>query len=246
MYLYKTAGQSENYLNYKAVYNLRYTPTRKPIKVLTNNQNLITNEPTPAFSSTFSNEVVSSDNNETENFNDAYALNSFESETSSSSSQSEMSSESVLHYNNISYEVSHASAGMGQTIDSDSKKHVMKPNKRVQYALDFLAHRLKKLLYYSMDKNRHESKLSPHLTTLGRFLKLFSLITFENVPCVTGKKPLSRLSGTCYNEVDCFSLGGIAVDRCANGFGVCCVCESALSIYFFFFSFQGQLIRILF
>ena len=234
MYLYKTNGQSENYLNYRAVYGLRYTPTKKPIKVLSSNQNHITNEPEPEFTSTILNEVISSDNNETENINDKYASSSFESETSSSS-QSEMSSEAVSYHNNTSLDVS-VNASEDTEIESiidESKKHVMRPNNRVEHALDFLAHRLKKILYYSADKNRFESQLSPHLTSLGKFLNLFSLIKFENIPCLTGRKPLTQLSGTCYNEVECLSLGGIAVDSCANGFGVCCVCESDLLIFYF-------------
>lgn len=244
MYLHKTNGQSENYLNYRAVYGLRYTPTKKPIKELSSNQNPITREPEPAFSSTISNKVISSENNETENVNDEYTSSSFESETSSSS-QSEMSSEGVPYHNNTSVDVS----GDIELIVDESKKHIMRPNNRVEHALDFLAHRLKKLLYYSKDKNRFESKLSPHLNSLARFLNLFSLIKFENIPCLTGKKPLTQLSGTCYNEVECLSLGGIAVDRCPNGFGVCCVCESVLLIFLlsqFCVMFQGQLIKTFF
>lgn len=229
MYLYKTNSQSANYLNYRAVYGLRYTP-KKPIKVLSGNQNLITSEPELALNSTISNEVISTDNKETGNANSEFTSSSFESETSSSS-QSETSFEGVSYPNDTSADVSvNVSDDIELAID-ESKKHIMRPNHRVEHAMDFLAHRLKKLLYYSADKNRIESTLSPHLTSLGKFLNLFSLIEFENIPCLTGNKPLRQLSGTCYNEVQCLSLGGIAVDRCANGFGVCCVCESDLSIF---------------
>lgn len=217
MYLYRTDDQSENYLNYRAVYGLRYTPTRKPVKVLPSKQNIITSEPEPAFSSTISNEVISSDYNETESINDEFASSSFESETSSSSS------EGVSDLKNTSIDISF-STDTEPTLD-DSKKHIMRPNNRVEHALEFLAHRLKKLLYYSADKNRLEAKLSPHLTSLARFINLFNLIQFENIPCLTGQKPLTQLSGTCYNEVECLALGGLPVDLCANRFGVCCVCE---------------------
>ncbi|CAO1411408.1 unnamed protein product [Diamesa hyperborea] len=105
----------------------------------------------------------------------------------------------------------------------ETRNHIMKPSNKFANALNFLAARLKKLLYYSTDKNRIESKISPQLSSLGRFLNLFTIIKFDNVPCTTARKPLRQLSGTCYHEIECLQLGGIAVDRCAKGFGVCCV-----------------------
>lgn len=210
MYLYKTNGQSGNYLNYRAVYGLRYSnPTKKPIKVYSN---IVSDEPEPEFNGATTNEEINVNDNEHNE-----DVESLESETSSS--QSEMSLEQVSHENHTAVEV--------EPIVDDSRKHIMRPNNRVEHALDFLADRLKKLLYHSVSKDRPEAKLSPHLTSLGRFLNLFSLIRFENIPCASPKKPLRQLSGTCYNEVECSNLGGVAVDRCDFG-GVCCVCEFTL------------------
>lgn len=218
MYLYKTNDQPENYLNYRAVYGLRYKPTRKTTKIEPNNYNIV-NEESQFNSSISDEEVISAIEDETENVNEKIASSSVESEIPLYSETLPVS-ESLLKLptRNFSSEI------VEPAID-DSRNHIMRPNNRVEHALVFLAERLKKLMYYSADKTRPESKLSPHLSSLGRFLDLFSLIKFENIPCVTAKKPLRQLSGTCYNEVECFNLGGIAVDRCANGFGVCCVCE---------------------
>ena len=32
-------------------------------------------------------------------------------------------------------------------------------------------------------------------------------------------------NGTCYNKEECTNKGGVASGTCANGFGVCCLCE---------------------
>lgn len=211
MYLYKTNGPAGNYLNYRTVYGLRYSPTKKPLKKYSN---IVFHEPEPAFNSSTTNEEINSEHDE--------GVESLESETSSSS-QSEMSLEQVPFKNHTEVNV--------EPIVDESRKHIMRPNNRVEHALDFLADRLKKLLYHSTIRDRPEAKLSPHLTSLGRFLNLFSLIRFENIPCASPQKPLRQLSGTCYNEVECSSLGGVAVGRCASGFGVCCVCEFSLLIF---------------
>ena len=70
----------------------------------------------------------------------------------------------------------------------------------------------------------------------GRFLNLFSVIRFSNVPCTTK----IGINGTCYTEKQCSgglrysSLSliqmltimieklGVAQGTCAGGFGVCC------------------------
>jgi hypothetical protein len=206
-YLYRTDGLSENYLNYKAVYGLRYRPTKKPV---TNNYNLISSYKKTGLNTSVFNEVISASHDETRHVND--------STVASSSTESEISPTQALSSQN------HTDLDVEPVAD-ESRKHIMRPNNRVEYALDFLGERLKQLLYHSGDKSRPESKLSPHLSSLGRFLNLFTLIKLDSVPCQSAKKPLRQLSGTCYSENDCFNLGGVAVDRCSKGFGVCCVCK---------------------
>lgn len=219
-YLYKMNGQSANYLNYRAVYGLRYKQTQKPMKNHTSNYNLIVNDKESEPTETISNEVISAHDDEAQSsFNDSIAASSsVESEILATHVEAAESSGALLGQNyNATYVVEPA-------VD-ESRNHIMRPNNRVEYALDFLAERLKKLLYHSMDKTRPESKISPHLSSLGRFLQLFTLIQLDSVPCLSAKRPLRQLSGTCYSENDCLHMGGIAVDRCANNFGVCCVCK---------------------
>lgn len=214
MYLYKTNTQSENYLNYRAVYGLRFDQKKrdrgqKPIKVFPDNYSVVDQELSFNDTDRHSNEVISTSVNDLEEVvSDELASSSFESETSSQRN-----------------ETSNFTISEVEPVADESRKHIMRPNNRVEHALDFLAHRLKQLLKHSTDKARPESKISPHLSSLGRFLNLFSLVRFENVPCLTAMKPLRQLSGTCYSEGVCIELGGIAVDQCAEGFGVCCICE---------------------
>ena len=210
MYLYKTNGQSVNYLNYKDVYGLRYIPTKKPTKFHPNNEK-------STFNVTIPNEVIISNKNDTETSSTTNI--EYVESISSTNSESETLVSEEAHRQNFTY------AELEPPVD-ESRNHIMRPNNRVEHALQFLAHRLKKLFYHSADQTRPESKISPQLTSVGKFLTLFNLIRFENVPCMTARRPLRQLSGTCYEEHECLNLGGIAMDRCANGFGVCCVCES--------------------
>lgn len=224
-YLYKLNGQPVNYLNYRAVYGLRYIPTKKPIKAHPNN---VFEEYTEK--STFNvtipsgvNEVIST----VDNHDEVFAPSDIESEIALAASTESVQKLTPQNFTNEIVE----------PVVDESRNHVMRPNNRVEHALDFLAGRLKTLLHHSADPSRPEYKISPPLSSLGKFLQLFNLIKFENIPCVTAYKPLRQLGGTCFTEVECLHLGGIAVDRCANGFGVCCVCE----FYRFFFSaFKGE------
>lgn len=58
-----------------------------------------------------------------------------------------------------------------------------------------------------------------------RFLNLFNVIKFENTPCTSSETMLSEMTGTCYNDDECRDMGGVPIDKCADGFGVCCACE---------------------
>lgn len=214
MYLYKTDGHTQNYLNYRAVYGLRYSPSKK----LSTSPDIVTTH--QGLEQPFNDSIPSEFNSASENVNDEVASSNVESETV------------VLDGTSSSFTSQNFTFGTAEPAVDESRNHIMRPNNRVEYALDFLANRLKKLLYYSSDYNRPESKVSPQLTSLGKVLNLFSLIKFENIPCLTAQKPLRQLSGTCYSEADCANLGGLAVDRCASGFGVCCVCESRFIDFF--------------
>lgn len=77
-----------------------------------------------------------------------------------------------------------------------------------------------------------------------RFLNLFNVIKFDNIPCKSNQPMLTEMSGTCYHAEECNQMGGVAVDNCADGFGVCCACKCLswcsriLFFFFWFFSFK--------
>ncbi|CAL8116018.1 unnamed protein product [Orchesella dallaii] len=54
---------------------------------------------------------------------------------------------------------------------------------------------------------------------MSRFLRLFTVVRFQNVPC-TGP---SGENGTCYHGKECADLGGQGTTPCAQGLGVCCL-----------------------
>ncbi|KAF4521561.1 hypothetical protein B566_EDAN001281 [Ephemera danica] len=57
---------------------------------------------------------------------------------------------------------------------------------------------------------------------LARFLNLLTVVRFANTVC---EDAVSGLRGVCYSETECSKLGGDSSgDKCARGFGVCCVC----------------------
>lgn len=102
------------------------------------------------------------------------------------------------------------------TTPPSTATHIMTPS-RVHTTLQLIKQRVTNLLANGLYTDPNNGG--------QRFLSLFNVIKFANVPCSTGRPPLTPLNGTCYNQQECDELGGVAVDECANGFGVCCVCE---------------------
>jgi hypothetical protein len=200
----------KNYLNYRDVYGIRYTPSDK--KTVKN---------------PIDNEIDDKDASNGSKTEEIHLLSSIESETTSHFLSSSEISNSIE---------SSTVQGINFTLDNfvddeyepeiASSHHIMKPNNRYEHALNFLANRMKSLLYYSNDHARPESEMvSPHLVSLGKILNLFSTIRLDNGPCVAGHKPMRQLSGSCMNEAECLNFGGISMNRCANGLGACCICE---------------------
>ncbi|XP_070507138.1 uncharacterized protein [Chironomus tepperi] len=209
-----------NYLNYRDMYGLRYSPNRNFQKLA-----IDSHEANKNYNNNFSIDEPQND------FIVTTITASIESEAISPLSGETITEPSTLHTlkENVaqSSNENKSSSSNNGVIDTSNKHHIMNPNNRVEHALNFLANRMKHLVYYGPDQKIQESKVSPHLLTLGKFLNLFSLIRFDNIPCLTGRKPLRQLSGTCLNEVECVNSGGISMDRCANGFGVCCIFKSS-------------------
>lgn len=105
--------------------------------------------------------------------------------------------------------------------------NIMKPS-RVQAALQFINQRVRNLFKYGLKPQdlQYLNLNVPQANENGqRFLNLFNVIKFDNIPCASHKEPLTPMNGTCYHQVECDQLGGVAVDDCAGGFGVCCVCK---------------------
>ncbi|KAL1373490.1 hypothetical protein pipiens_005164 [Culex pipiens pipiens] len=110
------------------------------------------------------------------------------------------------------------------TFASSPVQNVMRPPTRVEQTLDLLGERLKKLLLNSFVPNSTESRVIEKLKSPLTLFSLFNVVNFENAPCVARQGNLgSPLQGICYHEVQCSQLGGVPMDVCAGGFGVCCV-----------------------
>lgn len=102
--------------------------------------------------------------------------------------------------------------GYPSNITNHPFPNTAKPSK-IETALQHLNTKIKNLFSVNANPNTQ------------RFLNVFNIIKFDNVPCASSNPPLTQLNGTCYHKFECDQLGGIAVDACAGGFGVCCVCK---------------------
>lgn len=83
--------------------------------------------------------------------------------------------------------------------------------------LQLIRKRIKQWLVFGTD-----SKAS--LINGQRFLNVFNVIKFDNSPCTSTQEGLSEMTGICYHDYQCTQMGGISIDECADGLGVCCVC----------------------
>lgn len=106
-------------------------------------------------------------------------------------------------------------------VADNSSSNIMKQATRVQAALQFLNSRVKQLFKYSLNP----AGILEQPSNGQRFLNLFNVIKFQNIPCASDTAPLTQLNGTCYHDFECEEQGGAAVGNCASGFGVCCICE---------------------
>lgn len=106
---------------------------------------------------------------------------------------------------------------------SEPVSHIMKPsNKSLLYNVNWIGNRLKNILY---GNGQTVLKTPKHGKGL---LNLFDIIQFENTVC-TVTTEINELTGICYSAAECDSYGGVAIDQCAQGVGVCCVCELMIS-----------------
>lgn len=111
---------------------------------------------------------------------------------------------------------------------SEPETNIMKPNnKTLLYNVNLIGNRLKNILF---GNGRTVLNAPPnHNTKQGKgLLNLFDIIQFENTIC-TVTTDINEFTGICYSAAECDSYGGVAVDVCAQGVGVCCVCEWVFS-----------------
>ncbi|XP_067616098.1 uncharacterized protein [Eurosta solidaginis] len=93
-----------------------------------------------------------------------------------------------------------------------------------------IANTIKEMLFHisSFKFNLWQKKPSANQTKAKGFLNVFEVINFENTKCSVAigdeiDVRMRALEGVCYHEFECTSLGGIPMEPCADGMGVCCV-----------------------
>ncbi|XP_062538544.1 uncharacterized protein LOC134206829 isoform X2 [Armigeres subalbatus] len=102
-------------------------------------------------------------------------------------------------------------------------ENVMRPPTGVESTFEQLGDRLRTLLLNSFEPNSTESRVIEKLKSPLSVFSLFNVIKFENRPCIARREQLATFYGICYHEMECSQLGGVPMDHCAGGFGVCCV-----------------------
>lgn len=110
-------------------------------------------------------------------------------------------------------------------VNNKIEKNIMKPN-----SLNFLTPQIKSFL------NFNNSEGLPNGSK--RFLNLFNIIKFQNGPCFSTNILFGQMNGTCFHKMECDQLGGLSLNSCANGFGVCCVCKIVTNQFFDFCVFS--------
>lgn len=98
--------------------------------------------------------------------------------------------------------------------------NVMQPTSTLRDTLDFIRTRLKQLFTSGLN-------LNIPISNGQRFLSVFNVINLESVPCTSTQPLITEMSGVCYHDYDCSQKGGTAIDACADGLGVCCICKSS-------------------
>lgn len=196
------------YINYQQAYGIRYDPRKIKRSFSfkeTQNEELTTTE-TFDETTTITNDIQEDNPDE-----DAYNV---EDGLLNTSFLNDTSWPTVTNETSNFVDDPHVYDGQESIASVNSYQHVGQPSK-IATALQHLNTKIKNL--FSIDVNANPST--------QRFLNVFNIIKFDNIPCATSKPPLTSLDGTCYHKYECDQLGGIAVDTCAGGFGVCCVCE---------------------
>lgn len=98
---------------------------------------------------------------------------------------------------------------------------IVQPISSIRETLNLIRRRVKQWFTSGID-------LNAPIINGQRFLNVFNIIKFENSECTSTQEMLDEMTGTCYHDYQCTEMGGTSIGECADGLGVCCICESSL------------------
>lgn len=198
------------YINYQKAYGIRYDP-RKIKRIFSfkdaDDEEDLTTTNEPFYDST----TITNDYQEDVQMEDVYDT---EEGFVSAAVQNQTNWPTNITETSNFVDESHHYNGQPSNLTVTPYPIAAKPSK-IQTALQHLNGKIKNLFSANVNANRNTQ----------RFLNVFNIIKFENVPCASSNAPLTQMNGTCYHKFECDELGGIAIDSCAGGFGVCCICK---------------------
>lgn len=232
-------SSSRYYINYKKTYGIRYDPTkiRRSFKYSSGFNSYKDLDDDIDYHSINSQQNLSFNSNEyvteikpisyletttASNFNLDDEIVDVEIE---SNNVIENLSDDINYLNTTTFLTTIDETSTREPLPSSTVTNIMNPS-RVQMAIDYVKNRLQQLFQFRRYDLSHSNE--------KRFLNVFSLIKFQNYPCSTSNSLMTQLNGTCYHGIECNQLGGVAVGKCADGFGVCCICKYLFKLYLYF------------
>lgn len=212
------------YLNYKEAYGLRFVPKNVHRKRVSNDSSdaatTLASEPTTGYDAT-----TVSESSSTESTITIASPSSSEVAITTMSSSDNMASTTESKRQPIL-----AFASLLSRVDG-TKPHNETTTKlsssSLKDTLMLIRKRLKQWFSFGLDPKAS-------LVNGQRFLNVFNVIKFDNGPCTSTQEGLAEMSGVCYHDYQCTQLGGSAIDECADGLGVCCICKTFHSVIFLF------------
>lgn len=229
---------STYYINYQKAYGIRYDP-RKIKRSFSfkdsEDDDLSTTEPF-TDSTTIFNDLQQDDQSDNQPGNQDEDVNDAEEGFLSSTFQNHTNWPTDLNETNNLLDESHFYNSRPFNVTTQPFPIVAKPfpnvakPSKIETALQHLNMKIKNLFSLNINADPNTQ----------RFLNVFNVIKFPNVPCLSASPPLTQLNGICYHKYECDQLGGIATDSCAGGFGVCCICK----LFLFFLILASKVIKV--
>lgn len=100
----------------------------------------------------------------------------------------------------------------------NNSTQIVRPISSIRETLHLIRKRVKQWFSSGVD-------LNAPLVNGQRFLNIFNIIKFENSECTSTQAMLEEMTGTCYHDYQCTEMGGTSIGECADGLGVCCICN---------------------